>query len=125
MRLTIPCNSPGGLRSEVSKHFGECDVFTIIEIDPSDTQLISLRVDLLENKDHLNCGSLIFRLKSIGTDAVIVSRISDRPFELLQKENISIYAGEGIVRNVIERFCKNNLFELTQANICPGTQCVH
>ncbi len=125
MRLTIPCNSPGGLKSEISKHFGECDVFTVIEIEPPDIQLNALKVDLLENKDHLNCGSLIFRLKSIGTDAVIVNRISDRPFELLQKENIPIYWGEGIVQNIIEEFCKNNLSQITQANLCQGTQCIH
>ena len=57
--------------------------------------------------------------------AVIVNRISDRPFELLQKENIPIFWGEGTVQNIIEKFCKNNLSKITQANLCQGTQCIH
>ncbi|MHA1129387.1 MAG: NifB/NifX family molybdenum-iron cluster-binding protein [Candidatus Helarchaeota archaeon] len=122
MRLTIPCKAPGGLDSEISEHFGDCDVFTVIDIDLSPHQFKILKVQVIKNRAHLNCGSLVLRLKKLGTDVAIVNRISPRILELLEHEQISTYVGKGIVQQVVKDFCKNRLGRLTPENICYGIQ---
>ncbi|MHA1648931.1 MAG: NifB/NifX family molybdenum-iron cluster-binding protein [Candidatus Helarchaeota archaeon] len=118
MRIAIATDFPGGLNAKVSSHFGECDIFTIVEIVPKNYGYGINKVELIPNKDHLNCGIPILKLKKAGANIVIVQQIGKRPFEILQKEKIPVYIGNGIVRQVIQNYFENRLFQATTENIC-------
>ena len=121
MRIAIPTNSPGGLESTVSDHFGECDKFTIVDLNPEESIIEDIKVSIIENKDHLNCGSLILRLQKLKVDLIIINKIGKRPIQIIQEENIPIYASQGTVREVIHCFYQDHLQAIKNSNICPGT----
>ncbi len=122
MYIAIPCNSPGGLEALVSNHFGECDLFTVVDIDPKTPDINESNVQLIDNPDHLNCGMVILRLKKVGAEAIILNKIGRTALEILQKENIPLYAGHGIVQDVLKQFTANQLQEVSDANICAGKE---
>ena len=120
MYIASPCNAPGGLEAEVSNHFGECDVFTVIDIDTKNPNLDEANVKLIENPDHLNCGMVILRLQKAGIDVIILNKLGYDALQIIQKENIPLYAGKGTVQEVLKQFLKNQLQEVTAANLCEG-----
>ena len=120
MRIAIPCNFPGGLEAEISEHFGECEIFTFIDIDPKRPIEGNLKIHLMENSNHLNCGTLLLRLKKAGIDMIIVKKIGKDALEIIKKEQVPIYSGNGTVLKIIDDFQKNQLGKLTQSNICNG-----
>ena len=121
MYIAIPCNAPGGLEAEVSNHFGECDVFTVIDIDTKNPNFDESNVKLIENPDHLNCGMVILRLQKAGTNVIILNKLGHSALQILQKEDIPLYAGTGTVQEVLKQFLKNQLQKVTAAaNLCEG-----
>ncbi len=121
-RIVIPTEFPGGLKAKISNHFGECDIFTLIEIDPKEYPLKPPKVRLIKSGNHLNCGILILRLKKAGTNIIIVNKIGLNALEIIKKEHIPIFAGKGTVLHVIENFCSNQLKQISKTNICLGKE---
>ncbi|MHA1266133.1 MAG: NifB/NifX family molybdenum-iron cluster-binding protein [Candidatus Helarchaeota archaeon] len=119
IRIAIPCDSPGGLYARISDHFGECDVFTIVEITPNCT-IESFKIKILENPDHFNCGVLILRLKRQKVTLIILKSISRSPYEILQNEAIPVYFCEGTVLDALTKFCSNQLEKLDEYHLCKG-----
>ena len=120
MNIAIPCNAPGGLEAEVSNHFGECDIFTVINLDIKNPQFDESNVKLIENPGHLNCGMVILRLQKVGTDVIILNQLGHNALHILQKENIPLFVGSGTVQQVLKQFVKNELHKVTAANLCEG-----
>lgn len=120
MRIAFPTNSPGGLEAVLSEHFGDCDLFTIVDLDPTLPNMNATNIQLHENTDHINCGIPILRLQRAGVELIILHKIGPLPLEILQKENIPLLAGQGTVREVLQQFYENRLRPVTTANICAG-----
>ena len=120
MRIAIPCNSPGGLEANVSDHFGECDIFTIIDTDLKGPIEANANVHLMENDTHLNCGILFLRLKKAGIDLLLIKQLGKKALQIIQNEQFPTYVGNGTVLQILDDFRKNKLKEVSQFNVCPG-----
>ena len=120
MRIAIPCNSPGGLEANVSDHFGECDIFTLIDTDLKAPIEANANVQLMKNVTHLNCGTLLLRLKKAGIDTLIVKQLGKKALKIIENEQFPTYTGSGTVLQILDDFRKNKLKKVTQFNVCPG-----
>jgi predicted Fe-Mo cluster-binding NifX family protein len=71
MRIAIPTNSPGGLDSERSDHFGHCDIFTLVDIDEKHE---IKDVAIIQNGDHEAGGCMVpvKILQDAGAESIIV-----------------------------------------------------
>lgn len=122
MKIAIPTEYPGGLEAKISNHFGECDVFTVVEIDPKQTDFKNTKVILIKSRNHLNCGALLLRLRKAGTNVIIVKKIGSNALEIIELEKIPIYAADGTVLQVLDKFRSNQLDQISKANICLGKE---
>ena len=122
MRIAIPCNHPGGLEAKISHHFGECDSFTVVELEKENPTIEGCKVQLIENRDHLLCGTVILRLRKAGIDTIIINKIGEQALKLVEDEGIPIYAGSGTPQQAIQDFIADRLKKVTLENICYGPE---
>jgi len=119
MCIAVPSELPGGLEAKLDGHFGHCKAFTLATVkggEISETRVVA------NGHDHGGCGAVPAMLKSEGVDAVIVGGIGGRPLELLRAQGIGVYVGQtGSVREVIERFVKQDLLIFDPSNACKGS----
>jgi predicted Fe-Mo cluster-binding NifX family protein len=91
MKLAIPSEAPGGLKAEVSPHFGHCPVFTLI--DSKDGEIEG--VGVLNNIGHAQggCMDAVLFLKNAGVDALVAGGMGMRPLLGFQQVGIAVYFG--------------------------------
>ncbi len=130
MKIAVPSDSPGGLDSMRSEHFGHCELFTIVELS-EDKSILS--VDTIANKAHEAGGCVvpISLLRDVNVRAVIVSGIGAKPARSLSDSNITVYFADMSsavrVKDVISQLQNNNLviMHLNQACAGGGPGCHH
>ena len=49
IKVAVPSENPGGMDAAMSMHFGQCDVYTIVEMSDGAIQ----KVSTLENVPHV------------------------------------------------------------------------
>ena len=99
LRIAVPTNNPGGLNAERSDHFGQCDLFTIIEIANGEI----INSDILENITHSAGGCMVpvHLLQDQKIDAIVVGGMGKRPLLGFQSVGIQVYAApRGKYQNV-------------------------
>ncbi|HIP39707.1 MAG TPA: dinitrogenase iron-molybdenum cofactor biosynthesis protein [Desulfocapsa sulfexigens] len=129
MRIAIPTNNPGGMEASRSDHFGHCDVFTLVEVDP-DNKVTS--VETLPVPDHGAGGCMIpvKTLKDAGVNAIVVGGIGARPMQGFAEVGIEVYWAD---RNsipdaaaVMEKFSAGQLPKMNADQVCGGgSNCHH
>ena len=128
MRVAIPTNSPGGLDSERSAHFGHCDVFTVIEIDE---QKKIGSISTIANGGHEAGGCMVpvQLLHEAEVEAIVVGGMGARPMRGFADVGITVYFADPnsikSVREVIEGFAKNCLPVMHADQVCKGSGNCH
>jgi len=123
MRIGIPSDHPGGIEAVRSDHFGNCNMFTIVELD-EDGSIRS--VESISNKIHGAGGCMvpITLLKEALVQAVIVGGIGTKPMEKLFNANISVYFADirsiSTVADAVNEFRNNNLVIMHYDQSCAG-----
>ncbi len=118
-RVAIPSMWPGGLESERSGHFGQCDCFTLVDLD--DEGIVA--VHIVPNPPHQQGGCLapVQLLSSHDAQAIIVHGIGMRPLVGFRQAGIEVYQGEGVgVNETIQAFLANEVVAMDESRACGG-----
>ncbi|MFC1669576.1 NifB/NifX family molybdenum-iron cluster-binding protein [Spirochaetota bacterium] len=120
LKIAIPSNNPGGLLSEMSGHFGHCDLFTIVDIKEGEVADISL----LENLPHVQGGCMapVNHLSQNGVQILIAGGMGMRPLMGFNSVGIDVYHNDGLnrVNDVISAFKEGRLPKFSTENTCSG-----
>lgn len=129
MRIAIPTNSPGGLDATRSDHFGHCDVFTLIDLNPEKN---IEQIETIANGGHEAGGCMVpvKILSDAGVDAIVVGGMGARPMQGFVQAGIKVYfAGRedvGDVKTVVEKYVANQLPVMHGDQVCKGSgNCQH
>lgn len=129
MRVAIPTNHPGGMEGVRSDHFGQCDVFTIVDLD-SDNNVTT--VETVANQAHGAGGCMVpvTILKDANVEAIVVGGMGARPMQGFTEVGITVYFADITriidVQEVIDHLNQNNLPVMHGDQACKGgTDCHH
>ncbi|HMK34196.1 MAG TPA: NifB/NifX family molybdenum-iron cluster-binding protein [Desulfomonilaceae bacterium] len=118
--IAVPSMHPGGLNARTSGHFGQCDVFTLVELDNSDIGNISV----VQNAGHEHGGCLapVGLLHQNGANALIVGGIGMRPLKGFHQMGIEVYFGaeSGTVADAIDSLLRGRLQLIGDEQVCRG-----
>ena len=108
MKIAI-ASKRGDFNSEVDETFGRCSYFLIIEI--KDKKIGKIETIKNENQNQMG-GAGIQTAKLVaeqGAEAVIAKNMGPRASAVLNQFNISIYLGDGLVKDVLQLFINDKL----------------
>ena len=109
MKIAIPTNGDRGLDEEVSQIFGRAPFFTIVDLD-------SMAVVPKRNPGSLAqhaAGVASARaILNSGASVVITREIGPNSYEILKEAGVKIFSGDGVIRDVVERFKRGELKEI-------------
>lgn len=115
--IAIPSLSPGGLEAVSSSHFGQCDCFTLVDIEGKEI----IEVKILENPphEHGGCMAPVMLLKDNDVDIIIVGGMGMRPMMGFQEVGIQVYSGAmGTIDFVVNEFLEGRLSAAGDDVIC-------
>jgi len=118
--IALPSNTPGGLKSEMSEHFGHCEVFTLITLVDGAIKEISLLPNLPHEQG--GCMAPVNYLKENGVNVLIAGGMGARPFLGFDSVGIRVYHNSGImlVEEAMAAFLVNQLPEFQKNDVCGG-----
>jgi FKBP-type peptidyl-prolyl cis-trans isomerase 2/predicted Fe-Mo cluster-binding NifX family protein len=120
MLVAVPSNSPGGLESRISDHFGHCDVFTLVQVEEREVGSVTV----LPNAAHESgqCMGPVMLLKEQGAEALIAGGMGARPLSGFQEVGITVYfkAAAETVRDAIELLMAGECQQFAPAQTCAG-----
>ena len=119
MKIAVSSTGPG-LDAQISPVFGRCPWFVIVEV--KDKEIKSSK-DLQNTAAVRPGGAGITAAQIVANekvDVVITSNIGPRAFDVMRQLGIKIFiAGPGTVREVVQRYLKGELQEMS-APTGPG-----
>jgi len=108
MKIAIS-STDEGLESNVSDVFGRCPYFIIAEIE--NDKIIKTETIKNESADQPG-GAGVSTAKLMAekdADVVIAGNTGPRALDVLKQFNIEIYIGEGIIKDVLQRYIDGKL----------------
>ena len=111
VKVAVPIESPNGLLSELSDHFGMAEDFAVFEYDHgniSDMKLV--RNETIEKPEHVS--NALF-LVNEGVKIVLAGSIGPHMLTILLGEGIRVFKGAtGTLEDVLEDFKADMLTEV-------------
>jgi predicted Fe-Mo cluster-binding NifX family protein len=120
MRICIPTETDAGKKSKVYSHFGSAPYFSIYDTEKDDCQTVDN-----SNQHHIHgtCNPIDV-LASKDIDAVVCSGMGMRAIQKLNEAGIRAYKAVGAnVQDIIEKYCANELEEITVEDACRQHSC--
>lgn len=119
MKIAIPSETPNGLASMRSGHFGHTPYFTIVEYDEN---MNIVGAEPVKNVDHdqFGCGGIIEYVMTLGVDGILTAGMGMPPFMRFTEAGIDVYV-EGytpIVGDVAELFAQGKVERMTLDDAC-------
>ncbi len=89
MKLAIPTIGNGGLEAQRSGHFGQCDCFTLVDIENGEI----VATTVLDNPPHEEGGCLrpVNLLAENNATAIVAAGMGGRPLMGFNDANITVY----------------------------------
>lgn len=120
IRLAIPSNGQGGLDSERSGHFGQCDCFTLVDLEDGEVGT----VQVIDNPPHEHGGCLrpVQLLAGHDVTALVVAGMGARPLAGFNDVGIVVYFDNVTphVGEVVEIVADGGLPQMDARNVCGG-----
>ena len=112
MKICVPTS--GG---KLCSHFGHCDSFTFIEINPKTKEILSITEKIPE--DGISCQSAAW-VSEQGVSKVFAGGIGGRPLMIFAQNGVEVVAGcpELLISELIEQYLSNTL--KTSENRCAA-----
>lgn len=119
-RVAVPSMSPGGLDAQRSGHFGQCEVFTLVELEDGKVRNVSVVGNLPH--EHGGCLAPVGLLQEAGADALIVGGIGMRPLMGFRHAGIHVYfaADDGTVADAVGDLTQGKLPLIGDEQVCGG-----
>lgn len=110
MKIAIP-TSEGKLCS----HFGHCETFSFVEINPMTKEIIEIKTGIPE--DGITCQSANW-IASQGVNVVLAGGMGGRPMSLFEQNGVQVLLGcpETEIEEIVKRYMDNTL--VTGENAC-------
>ena len=120
MKLCIPTETNEGKSAKVYGHFGSAPYFTIVDTEKNSVEIID---NANQHHAHGTCHPMnVLMGKSI--DAVVTGGMGARAVQGLNQGGIKAYrAIPGTVDDIVSRFTKGGLEEITVQNACAQHNC--
>ena len=116
MKIAISATGEG-LGSQVDERFGRCPNFVIVELEEESKEIKDS--EDMENTATAQMGGVGITASQMvadrGVKAVITGNMGPRAFQVFQQLGIEVYRGSGTVREVCEKFAKNELIKMSEA----------
>ena len=108
MKIAVSSMSKN-IDSNVAEIFGRCPYFIIAEIENKKIE----KTETIENKniDQMSgAGILTAKLMAEkNVDVVITKNIGPRAMDVLRQFDITVYSGEGIIKDILQEFIDEKL----------------
>lgn len=117
--IAVPSVSPGGLHAQRSGHFGQCDCFTLVELEGG--RVAAERV--LVNPPHTEGGCLapVKLLADAGATAIVVGGIGMRPLMGFRQSGLEVLMGVGTtVNEAVQAMLRGDLSPVGDNQACGG-----
>jgi len=118
--IAVPSMFPGGLEAVASPHFGQCDVFTLVEVRDG----VVGKITILPTPNHEQGGCMVpvNLLASAGATAIVAGGMGRRPLIGFLEVGIQPYfaAEYETVREVITAFLAGDLEPFGPDFVCGG-----
>ncbi|MFX1513090.1 MAG: NifB/NifX family molybdenum-iron cluster-binding protein [Promethearchaeota archaeon] len=112
MKIAIPSSMPGGLEATLNHHFGQTNVFTIVNVEGKEIK----EVNLVHQDGPHSCAGIVELIKDAGADITIVGGIGGRPLAVMLQLGIKVYSGAtGTIQEAINAFLNGQLQEISQS----------
>lgn len=120
MLIAVPSETPGGLEAKISKHFGHCDTFTLVQLDDEQVG----EVTVIENEAHQQgkCTGPVMLLKGKGVEALVAGGMGQRPLAGFEAAGIRVLFNEGAatVGEAIDKVIAGECREFGDEHTCGG-----
>ena len=108
--MKIAISSKGkDINSEIDDIFGRCSYFIIAEVDNKEIK----KSESVENTNVNQMGGAGIATAQMmaekDVNAVITGNVGPRAFDVLKQFNIEVYSGEGVVKEVLQKFIDGKL----------------
>ena len=112
MKIVIP-----SAENKLCGHFGHCEYFTFVEVNPETKEILSIDKKIPE--EGISCQSANW-IASQGANIVLAGGMGGRPMAIFAQNGVKIVAGcpELDIEEVVTKFLNNTL--VTGENTCGG-----
>ena len=105
------------IKSQVDQRFGRCKYFLIVEIEDKKIK----RIKAVENQGAIQSHGAGIKaaqqIGELGVEAVITGNIGPNAADVLDKLNIRVGKGNGIVKDAVQDFIHGKLQELKGSSV--------
>ena len=110
MKIAIP-----SAEGKLCAHFGHCEIFTFVEINPETKEILS--IETASPEEGISCQSASW-LAQQGTNIVLAGGMGGRPMMLLAQNGVQVVSGcpELEIRELVTAFMEQSL--VTGENSC-------
>jgi len=119
-RIAVPSIDEGGINSQRSGHFGQCDVFTLVDVEGGEIK----QVTTISNQSHVQGGCMVpvNLLAEHKVNALIVGGIGMRPLMGFRQVGIDVYydVTRQEIKPVVEDLIAGKLPQITDNQVCGG-----
>ena len=116
--IAVPSCAPGGIDAQIGDHFGQCDLFTLVEIDDGKVT----KVDALPGVSHQHGGCMVpvDLLSNRGVTILIAGGMGMRPLMGFNQVGIDVYQKGGAARvgQAIDAFLSGSLARFSPESSC-------
>ena len=108
-RIAFACEDNGGLKSQMSMHFGRCPYYTLVDVEGEDIK----SVEVIENPYYNNHtpGAVPQFINSQNVQVMIAGGMGPRAIDLFQSLGIEVATGVGgQVENVLKAYLEGKVY---------------
>jgi len=118
--VALPSMNPGGLDSELSAHFGHCDMFTLVTLEDGQVEDITI----LPNDPHEQGGCMapVNFLAQNGAKILVAGGMGMRPLMGFNSVGIEVFHNNGLnqVGQAVAALAEGRLPRFGQEMTCGG-----
>lgn len=118
--VALPSMNPGGLDSELSAHFGHCDMFTLVTLEDGQVEDITI----LPNAPHEQGGCMapVNFLAQSGAKILVAGGMGMRPLMGFNSVGIEVFHNNGLnqVGQAVTALAEGRLPRFGQEMTCGG-----
>lgn len=120
VKLAIPSDNPGGLEAGLSKHFGHCDIYTIVEVEDDKVRAVSTLASVPHEQG--GCLAAVQHLAGYGIKTLLAGGMGKRPLMGFQQADIGVYFTGDLptVGQAVQAFLQRQLPSFSSDFTCRG-----
>ena len=117
VRVAVPSDSPNGLNSPISDHFGHSRMFIVSTVDNGEI----VKVEAVLNPPHSSCAGPVQALADNGVTVLLTNGIGRRPYMICNQLGISVVKAIGMtVGDAVRGYMAGSSTSMSEDGLCQG-----